>query len=158
MALPMSVPRRAGGIDSRSRTSRRTWRDPLRGGTNASIRSPNVSRPTRSLFAIAANARSAPSSAAQRHDLVALVLSDPREAELPDVGLVEVEDAETGARIWLDAGDAASRERFARQASDARQERRSTLAALGVDVVEISTDGSYVEPLLSYFQKRARRR
>ena len=97
-------------------------------------------------------------SAAQRHDLVALVLSDPREAELPDVGLVEVEDAETGARIWLDAGDAASRERFARQASDARQERRSTLAALGVDVVEISTDGSYVEPLLSYFQKRARRR
>lgn len=97
-------------------------------------------------------------SAARRHDLIALVLSDRRELELPAVGLIEAEDAETGERIWLDAGDAAVRERFALQAAGAREARRRTLASLGVDVVEISTDGSYVTPLLSYFQARARRR
>ena len=97
-------------------------------------------------------------SAARRHDLIALVLSDRRELELPAVGLIEAEDAETGERVWLDAGDAAVRERFAEQAAGAQEARRRTLASLGVDVVEISTDGSYVEPLLSYFQARARRR
>jgi uncharacterized protein (DUF58 family) len=97
-------------------------------------------------------------SAARRHDLIALVLSDRRELELPAVGLIEAEDAETGERVWLDAGDAAVRERFALQAAGAHEARRRTLASLGIDVVEISTDGSYVEPLLSYFQARARRR
>ena len=97
-------------------------------------------------------------SAARRHDLIALVLSDQRELELPAVGLIEAEDAETGERVWLDAGDAAVRERFALQAAGAHEARRRTLTSLGVDVVEISTDGSYVEPLLSYFQARARRR
>ena len=97
-------------------------------------------------------------SASRRHDLIALVLSDRRELELPAVGLIEAEDAETGERVWLDAGDAAVRERFALQAAGAHEARRRTLASLGVDVVEISTDGSYVTPLLSYFQARARRR
>ena len=96
--------------------------------------------------------------AGRRHDLIALALTDPRDVALPDIGLVEVEDAETGERLWVDASDAAVRQRFAVQSSDARLARRRTLASLGVDVVEIGTDGSHVAPLLSYFQSRARRR
>ncbi len=97
-------------------------------------------------------------SAALRHDVIALVLSDPRELTLPAVGLVEAEDAETGERVWIDADEPAVRERFAQQASDARDARRRRLNALGVDAVEISTEGSYIGPLSAYFQKRARRR
>jgi uncharacterized protein (DUF58 family) len=51
-----------------------------------------------------------------------------------------------------------ARRRFVRQAEAAREERRRSLASLGVDVVEIPTDGSYVAPLLSYFQARTKRR
>lgn len=97
-------------------------------------------------------------SAALRHDVIALVLSDPRELTLPAVGLVEAEDAETGERVCVDADAPAVRERFARKASDARVARRRRLAALGVDAVEISTEGSYIRPLSAYFQKRSRRR
>ncbi len=97
-------------------------------------------------------------SAALRHDVVGLVLSDPRELTMPAVGLVEAEDAETGERVWLDADDPTVRERFTQQASGAREARRRSLSSLGVDVVEISTEGSYIGPLISYFQKRARRR
>jgi len=96
--------------------------------------------------------------AARRHDIIALMLSDPRELELPAVGLIEAEDAETGERVWLDADDPLVRQRYAHEAASAREARRRTLASLGLDVVEISTDGSYVAPLLSYFQARARRR
>jgi len=96
--------------------------------------------------------------AGRRHDLIALALSDPRELSLPDVGLLEAEDAETGERAWLDTGDPSVRRRFGQEAAAAREVRRRTLASLGVDVVEIGTEGSYVTPLLSYFQARARRR
>ena len=97
-------------------------------------------------------------SAAIRHDVIGLVLSDPRELTLPAVGLVEAEDAETGERVWIDANEPAVRERFAKQASDARAARRQRLNSLGVDAVEISTEGSYIGTLSAYFQKRARRR
>jgi len=96
--------------------------------------------------------------AARRHDVIALALSDPAELALPAAGLIEAEDAETGERVWLDAGDAAARERYASEAAQAREGRRRTLASLGVDVVEVSTGASYVEPLLGYFRSRARRR
>jgi uncharacterized protein (DUF58 family) len=96
--------------------------------------------------------------AARRHDVIALALTDPRELALPEVGLIEAEDAETGQRVWLDAGDPAVRRRFAEQAASVREARRRALASVGVDVVEIATARSYVAPLVSYFQARARRR
>jgi uncharacterized protein (DUF58 family) len=96
--------------------------------------------------------------AARRHDIIALALTDPRELTMPEIGLIEAEDAETGERLWLDAGDSAVRQRFVQQAASAWEARRRTLASVGVDAVEIATDGSYVAPLVSYFQARARRR
>lgn len=96
--------------------------------------------------------------AAHRHDVIALALTDPRELTLPAVGLLEAEDAETGERVWVDAGSDAVRTLFAERADAAIERRRRTLASVGVDTVEISTEGSYTKPLLSYFQARARRR
>ena len=96
--------------------------------------------------------------AARRHDLIALALTDPRELALPELGLIEVEDAETGERVWLDAGSDAVRQSFAEGATVAHEARRRTLASLGVDVVEIATDEAYVRPLVAYLQTRARRR
>ena len=96
--------------------------------------------------------------ATRRHDVIALMLTDPRELALPPVGLIEVEDAETGERLFLDANDPAARSRFAEQAARAQQERRRALTAAGVDIVEMSTAGDYARPLLAFFQMRARRR
>jgi uncharacterized protein (DUF58 family) len=97
-------------------------------------------------------------AAAVRHEVIALTLNDPRESSLPDVGLLEVEDAETGARALLDTSNRAVRSAYAKRAAELRDRRRRTLAAVGVEEVALSTDASYVEPLLRAFKSRERRR
>jgi uncharacterized protein (DUF58 family) len=96
--------------------------------------------------------------AARRHDVIALVLDDPREGELPDVGLVELEEAETGRRHVVDTGDARVRDAFARQAAGARAERARMLRASDVDVITVDTVRPYTEALLRFFRMRERRR
>jgi uncharacterized protein (DUF58 family) len=76
---------------------------------------------------------------------------------LPAVGLVELEEAETGARYVVDTGDAAVREGFARQVAAARAERDRALRAADVDAIVIGTDRPYTEPLLRFFRMRERR-
>ncbi len=97
-------------------------------------------------------------AAAVRHEVIALALNDPREASLPDVGLLEVEDAETGQRALLDTSSRGVRAAYAARAAEQRDKRRRTLAAVGVEEVALSTDASYVEPLLRAFKARERRR
>jgi uncharacterized protein (DUF58 family) len=97
-------------------------------------------------------------AASMRHELIALTLNDPRESSLPDVGLLDVEDAETGVRATLDTSSRAVRATYAKRASGLRDQRRRTLAAVGVEEVALSTDRSYVEPLLRAFRSRERRR
>lgn len=96
--------------------------------------------------------------AGRRHDLVAVVLDDPREAELPDVGLVELEEAETGARYVVDTSDARVRTAFAKQAAMARAARDRTLRAADVDAVTIRTDRPYTDALMRFFRAREKRR
>ena len=95
--------------------------------------------------------------AARRHDVIALALSDQREASLVPVGLIEVEDAETGERGWIDTSDAGVRRRFEEGATADTQERQRTLSSLGLDVVPISTHENYIAPLTAYLRARARR-
>jgi uncharacterized protein (DUF58 family) len=95
---------------------------------------------------------------ARRHDVIAITVGDPREAALPAVGMLEAEDAETGERVLLDAGDPRVVASFARQAAGANDARRRQLGALGLDVVELATDRPYASPLLAFFHARARRR
>jgi uncharacterized protein (DUF58 family) len=95
--------------------------------------------------------------AGRRHDLIAVVLEDPREETFPAVGLVELEEAETGQRYVVDTGDARVREAFARQAGAARAERDRMLRAADVDAIVVRTDRPYTEPLLRFFRMRERR-
>jgi len=93
-----------------------------------------------------------------KHEVVAVSLTDPRDLTLPDVGLLEVEDAETGARAVIDTGDRRVRDAYAQRAAEAVQRRRRALAAAGVEEIALATDRSYVEPLLRAFDARAKGR
>ena len=95
--------------------------------------------------------------AARRHDVIAVVLDDPREATLPAVGLVELEEAETGTRYVVDTGNPRVREAFTARAGAARTERDRMLRACDVDAIGISTDRPYEEALLRFFHMRERR-
>jgi uncharacterized protein (DUF58 family) len=96
--------------------------------------------------------------ARRRHDVVALRVSDPRERELPDVGLLTVEDAETGELIELDSGSARVRERFAAQVRDREAELERTLRQESIDHVRIDTAQPYLPALVQLFGTRAGRR
>ena len=94
---------------------------------------------------------------AQRHDLVAVRLSDPLEAELPDLGLVVVQDAETGEQLFVDTHDRAFRRRFAAAAERHEAALRAAFGDAGVDCLELSTDEDLVEALLRFSDLRKRR-
>lgn len=96
--------------------------------------------------------------AAQKHDLTAVSLTDPRELELPRVGILSLSDPETGAELLIDTEDSRERARFATAAAEAVIARRRLLAALGVEEVALRTDRSYIQPLMAYFRARAGRR
>lgn len=91
------------------------------------------------------------------HDLVAITITDPREMELPNIGFVELEDAETGEVILLDTSDSAIRQSFTTQTSQSKAARDRLLRSMNVDSVHIRTDVSYVEPLIRFFRMRAKR-
>lgn len=93
--------------------------------------------------------------AAQRHDVIAVSVSDPRELELPDLGLIELEDAETGQRALIDSSSAETRRRYHDAAVAQREQRDRLLRSLSVDHIALSTDRSYVEPLIAFFRRRS---
>ncbi len=95
--------------------------------------------------------------AAQKHDVVAIRLVDPREETLPAVGLLRVVDSETGRAALVDTSSAAVRASFARRAADRSATVEATLKASRVDHVTLRTDDDYVEPLSAFFRHRARR-
>ncbi len=95
--------------------------------------------------------------AARKHDLVVVTVNDPAEEELPRLGLVELEDAETGELALVDTNDPRLRERFAGLRSAARVEQRQLLHQLGIDHIPISTAEDFTGQLHRFFQQRARR-
>ena len=96
--------------------------------------------------------------AARRHDLIAVRVSDPLERAWPNAGLVQLQDAETGEQVLIDAGSAKFRSAFAERAA-ARQAAFTRLARSSqVDIIDVSTDGKHFDPLLKFFRLRDRRR
>lgn len=95
--------------------------------------------------------------ASKKHDLIAIKITDPRELSIPDVGLVELEDAETGEQFLLDTSSSEGRMKFMQLNRQIIQTKLEMLRSLKVDVIEISTDESYIKPLVEFFQKRASR-
>ncbi len=93
----------------------------------------------------------------KKHDLVALRISDKREQELPNIGLIRVMDAETDALKWVDTTDKAVRTHFAVVAKKRDAYLKELFAKSGVDSATISTSDSYIQPLMSLFKKREAR-
>jgi uncharacterized protein (DUF58 family) len=93
----------------------------------------------------------------RKHDVVAALITDPREAEMPPAGLITLEDAETGALRLVDTRSAAFRSELAMRARDRQQVLRDQLRATGMDLVVFDAAGSMVDPLLRFFRERERR-
>ena len=87
---------------------------------------------------------------AERHEVVAVRLYDPLESNLPDLGLLVIEDAETGEQLFVDTHDRAFRKRFAAAAEPRERELRSAFARAGVDASSSSTDDDLVDALLRF--------
>jgi len=95
--------------------------------------------------------------AAKKHDLISIFISDPRESELPPVGLVELEDAETGRKILLDTSDGDAMRAYRESVESHRRAQQAALTTMGVDIIDIRTDVPYDKPLLRFFEMRERR-
>ncbi len=87
----------------------------------------------------------------KRHEVIAISIDDPREVGLPSVGILALHDAETGEDVLLDTSDKKVREDFSRVSVAAREERDRLLRSIDVPVIKVSTDKSYVEPLIRHF-------
>lgn len=93
----------------------------------------------------------------KRHDIIGISISDPRETDIPDIGLLKFEDAETGDNVFLDTGDRFLREELMRRRTIFKENRKKAFRSMALDSVDISTDKSYIEPLMLFFKMRARR-
>ena len=92
--------------------------------------------------------------ASSRHDIIALKVSDPREREMPDVGIVELQDAETGRKVWVDTASKAVRDHYATAWTEREEKTRELLLHNRIDIADVSTDSDYVAELIKLFKKR----
>jgi uncharacterized protein (DUF58 family) len=104
-----------------------------------------------------ANFRRSLRVANRKHDLVAIQIHDPREASLPPVGLVELQDAETGERLLIDTSDSRFRQAVSNDAESRQNRLLKLFQSTSVDHVQIATDRPYDLPLIGFFKNRARR-
>ena len=92
--------------------------------------------------------------ASSRHDIIALKVSDPREREMPDVGIVELQDAETARKVWVDTSSMAVRNHYAEKWAEREAKTRELLLHNRIDIADISTDSDYVAELIKLFKQR----
>jgi len=95
--------------------------------------------------------------AGRRHDTIAVQVCDPRERELPAIGYIELEDAETGEHVTVNVSDPAFRGAFDRDVAETRAAREREFQRTGVDLIEVSTDRPYADRLMRFFRQRAKR-
>jgi len=95
------------------------------------------------------------SIASRKHDVASIQVFDKRDAEMPDVGLLQVRDMETGALHWVDTSSKKVRQAYAKDWYERQQKIASVLKRCGVDMVSVSTDEDYVRSLLALFKSRS---
>jgi uncharacterized protein (DUF58 family) len=93
----------------------------------------------------------------KRHDIIAVSVTDPRETELPDVGIVQLQDAETGKEFFVDTSDASVRNAYKQRAASLFAERQKLFQSINVDHLDIRTDIPYTRELFRFFRMRERR-
>lgn len=94
---------------------------------------------------------------ARRHDLIAVSIADPRELEMPDVGLIELEDAETGELTLFDSSSPEVRRNYAAAARRRGEARRELFRSVGADQIDVRVGEDYVKDLSVFFRRRERR-
>jgi len=93
----------------------------------------------------------------KRHDMIAITIVDPREQELPNVGFIELRDAESGEILLLDTADSLARKEFGALNNRRRQEQSRLFRSMGVDEILINTNRQHVEPIVRFFRIREKR-
>ncbi|MBI1290339.1 DUF58 domain-containing protein [bacterium] len=93
-----------------------------------------------------------------RHDLIAISITDPREIEIPSVGLLTLEDAETGEHHVIDTSSRRVREELQARLKARREEAKRLLSSLKIDHIELRTDQDFASPIISFFTTRIRRK
>ncbi len=95
--------------------------------------------------------------AKQKHDIVAISITDPREETLPDVGLIQLEDAESGETLLVDTSDKEMTRQYTRQFQKKIEKRKKYFHSIGIDTIEIYTDRPLTEPIIHYFKLREKK-
>jgi uncharacterized protein (DUF58 family) len=93
----------------------------------------------------------------RRHDIIAVDLSDPLERSIANVGLLTLEDAETGELTWVDTSDRKWQKAFHERVEKLEAEKHQAFVRSSVDRINVGTDQDYINPLTGFFQQRARR-
>ncbi len=93
----------------------------------------------------------------RRHDLITVSVTDPRERQLPDVGRITLEDAETGEQIIINTADSWTRQAYENLATERMQRFSHTVRSAGIDLLELSTDTPYLSELMGFFSSRKKR-
>ena len=92
--------------------------------------------------------------ASRKHDIVAVKVYDPRDAELTDVGLVEMTDSESGQRVWVDTSSKRVREHYARHWQERHEKMDKVLSRARIDHADVTTEEDYVKELIKLFKRR----
>lgn len=95
---------------------------------------------------------------ARHHDMIAIPVSDPAESQLPNVGLVELEDAETGELVLVDTSSKSVRDYFAKKAEEERSALMKFFMRTGIDKIMVSTDKEYIHEVRALFKRRSMKR
>lgn len=93
----------------------------------------------------------------RKHDIIGLQMNDPFELAIPNIGLVKVHDPETEDSTWIDTSSEKERKWFEDRVTQERNTFNRECARIGFDLIDISTDKDYVEPIMTYFKKREKR-
>ncbi len=95
--------------------------------------------------------------AGRKHDIIAVSVTDPLEVSIPDVGLLELEDAETGELVEIDTGSSLIRGRYEKLGGKRLAELKELFRSMKIDLIEVITDRDYVKDLVAFFRGRERR-
>ena len=93
----------------------------------------------------------------KRHDVIAITITDPREIDLPNVGLLELQDAETGSVFLIDTSNETIREKYSRRSRELIAERDKVFNSVSMDHIGIRTDRPYIDEFIKFFKKRKKR-
>ncbi|MEE2764968.1 MAG: DUF58 domain-containing protein [Candidatus Neomarinimicrobiota bacterium] len=93
----------------------------------------------------------------RKHDLIGIRLYDPAELEIPDLGLAKIEDPETGSMFWVDTSSTVDRQKLQKKIIDEMDELKKKAISIGFDLISITTDQDFVEPLRAFFKLRDKR-